>query len=98
MTQTISCFQVFAENATSTNITVDGIPITITTNNSHAVCNKSSVDRDMIDACGFNKTNNTDCPRITEDEKMFLDHFRFWIGGVVTCCVAITGKNQISVF
>ena len=50
-------------------------------------------DIEMIDACSFNKTNNTDCPRITEDEKMFLDHFRFWIGGVVTCCVAITGKK-----
>ena len=51
------------------------------------------VDRDMIDACSFSETNNTDCPRITEDERMFLVHFRFWIGGIVTCCVAITGKK-----
>ena len=53
-------------------------------------------DRDMMDTCGFDMTNNvTDCPKITKHDEQFLHSIQFWIGGVVSCCVAITGKNQI---
>ena len=52
-----------------------------------------------MDTYGFNVTNNgTDCPKITKHDEQFLHSIQFWIGGVVSCCVAITGKNRFCVF
>ena len=49
-----------------------------------------------MDTSGFNITQNeTDCPKITKHDEQLLHSIQFWIGGVVSCCVAITGKNQI---
>ena len=48
-----------------------------------------------MDSSEFNITQNgTDCPKITKNDEHLLHSIQFWIGGVVSCCVAITGKNQ----
>ena len=67
----------------------EGNPISPASNCSNLPDNKS------FNSCGLTKPNYTECPKITEDEKEFLYNFRFWIGGVVSCCVATTGKHQM---
>ena len=47
-----------------------------------------------MDTSEFNITQNgTDCPKITKHDEQLLHSIQFWIGGVVSCCVAITGKK-----